>query len=104
MVALILLLPTGCLTAATSVVGAGGSAVGAFWDYQAAKKGELVIVTPPIEDYSKELQATAAAEVKAIADPCPRDTVNITACSAVVRLVIDYGSLRQRKRAAREKD
>ncbi len=54
--------------AATSVVGAGASAVGACWDYQGAKKGEPVIVTPPIEDYSKELQAATAAEMRAIAD------------------------------------
>ena len=49
--------------------------MGAYWDYKCAKKGEPVIVTPPIEDYSKELQA-AAAEMKAIPDPCPRDTAN----------------------------
>ena len=77
--------------------------MGAYWDYKGAKKGEPVIVTPPIEDYSKELQA-AAAEMKAIPDPCPRDTVNVVNCSAVKRMVIDYGDLRQRIRAAREKD
>ena len=99
-IAAILLLPTGCLTAATSVVGAGASA----WDYRGAEKGEPVIVTPPIEDYSKELQDAAAAEMKAIPGPCPRDTVNVSDCSALKRLVIDYGDLRQRIRAAREKD
>ena len=78
MVAFILLLPTGCLSAATSVVGAEGSAVGAFWGNQAAKKGGPVIVTLPIEDYSKELQAAAAAKVRAIGDPCSRDMVNVT--------------------------
>ena len=103
-IALILLLPTGCLTVAFSVVGAGASAVDAYFDYKGAKKGEPVIVTPPIEDYSKELQAAAAAEMKAIPDPCPRDTVNVVNCSAVKRMVIDYGDLRQRIRAAREKD
>ena len=35
-------------------------------------RSKPVIVTPPIEDYSKELQA-AAAEMKAIPDPCPRE-------------------------------
>ena len=78
--------------------------MGAYWDYQGAKKGEPVIVTPPIEAYSKELQAAAAAEMKAISDPCPRDTVIVANCSAVKRMVIDYGDLRQRIRAAREKD
>ena len=78
--------------------------MGAYWDYRGAEKGEPVIVTPPIEAYSKELQAAAAAEMKAIPGPCPRDTVNVTDCSAVKRMVIDYGDLRQRIRAAREKD
>ena len=77
--------------------------MGAYSDYKGAKRGEPVIVTPEIEDYSKELQA-AAAEMKAIPDPCPRDTVNVSGCSALKRLVIDYGDLRQRIRAAREKD
>ena len=63
--------------------------MGAFWDYQAAKKGEPVILTQPIKDYSKEMQAAAAAMVKAIADPCPRETVNVTAFSAIIRLVIN---------------
>ena len=92
------------MTVASSVVGAGASAVGAYYDYKGAEKGEPVIVTPPIEDYSKELQAAAAAEMKAIPDPCPRDTVNVSDCSALKRLVIDFGDLRQRIRAAREKD
>ena len=102
-IALILLLPTGCVTVASSVVGAGASAVGAYYDYKGAEKGEPVIVTPPIENYSKELQAAAAVDMKAIPDPCPRDTVNVSGCSALKRLVIDYGDLRQRIRAAREK-
>ena len=61
-------------------------------------------MTPPIEDYTKELQAAAAAEMKSLNGPCPRDTVNVTDCSAVKRMVIDYGDLRQRIRAAREED
>ena len=77
--------------------------MGAYSDYKGAKKGEPVIVTPPIEDYSKELQA-AAAEMKAIPDPCPRDTVMVAYCSAVKRMVIDYGDLRQWIIVVREKD
>tara|TARA_E500000331_G_scaffold47672_2_gene40467 strand:+ start:218 stop:346 length:129 start_codon:yes stop_codon:yes gene_type:complete len=42
--------------------------------------------------------------MKAIAYPCPRDTVNVTGFSGLKRLFIDYGDLRQRIRAAREKD
>ena len=65
------------------MVGAGASAVGAYWDYQGAKKGEPVIVTPPIKAYSKELQDAAAAEMRVIPDPCPRETVIVANCSAV---------------------
>ena len=86
------------------MVGAGASAVGAYHDYKGAEKGEPVIVAPPIEDYSKEPRPAAAAEMKSLNGPCPRDTVNVTNCSAVKRMVIDYGDLRQRIRGAREKD
>ena len=41
--------------------------------------------------------------MKAIPDPCQQDTVIVANCSAVV-IVIDYGDLRQRIIAAREKD
>ena len=37
--------------------------------------------------------------MKALNGPCPRDTVNVGNCSALKRLVIDYGDLRQRIRA-----
>ena len=94
-----LLLPTGRLTAAGSVVGTGASAVGAYWDYRGAKMGEPVIVTPPIEAYSNDVQAAAAAEMKALNAPCPRDTL-VDDCSVLRRMVIDYGDLRQRIRAA----
>ena len=60
-------------------------------------------MNPPIEGYSKKLQDAAAAEMKAIPGPYPRDTVNVTDCSAVKRMVIDYGDLRQRIRAAVKK-
>ncbi len=58
---------------------------------------------PLIGDYSKELQA-AVSEIRAIPGPCPRDTVIVANCSAVKPMVIDYGDLSQRIRAAREKD
>ena len=38
--------------------------MGAYSDFKGAKKGEPVIITPPIEDYSRHLQAAAAAELK----------------------------------------
>ena len=97
---MILLVPTGCVTVASSVVGAGASAVGAYYDYKGAKKGAPVIMTPPIEAYYK-VQDAAVAEMKSLNGPCPRDTVNVSDCSALKRLVIGYGDLRQRIRAAK---
>ena len=85
-----------------SVVSAGATAVGAYFDYKGAEKGEPTLVTPPIEAYSKELQDAAAEEMKALNGPCSRDTVNVSGCSALKRLVIDYGDLRQRIRAAKD--
>ena len=41
-------------------------------------------------------------EMKSLNGPCPQDTVNVSDCSALKRLVTDYGDLRQRIRAARE--
>ena len=88
-IALILLLPTGCLTVASSVAGAGASASAPTTILRGAEKGEPVIVTPPNETYSKGLQAAAAAEMKSLNGPCSRDTVNVSGCSALKRLVID---------------
>jgi hypothetical protein len=39
--------------------------------------------------------------MKAIPDPCSREMVVVTDRSALKRLVIDYGDLRQRIRAAK---
>ena len=37
----------GCLSVASSVVGASGPALGACFDYKGAEKGAPAIVTPP---------------------------------------------------------
>lgn len=101
-IALILLVPTGCVTVASSVVGAGASAVGAYWDYRGAEKGEPVIVTPPLEEYATAVQSAAAAEMASLPGPCPRDKVVVRGCSVMKRMVIDYGDLRRRIRAAKD--
>ena len=59
-------------------------------------------MTPPIDAYPKELQAAAAVDLKSLNGSCPRDTVDGSDCSALKRMVIDYGDLRQRIRAARK--
>ena len=99
---MICLIPlSGCVTVASSVGGAGASAVGAYFDYKSVEKGEAVIVTPPIVDYTSEIQTRAADEFEKLGPPCARDTVTEN-CSAVARFVMDYGTLRDKIRAAKE--
>jgi hypothetical protein len=66
-----------------------------------SEKGEAVVITPPIVNYSDEIQKTAASELQKIGEPCPRDVV-VRECSAIARLVIDYGDLRRKIRAAKD--
>ena len=95
------ILATGCVTAISSGVGAAASVTGAYFDYLTSEKGEAVIVTPPIVDYTSEIQTRAADEFDKLGPPCARDTVTEN-CSAVARFVMDYGTLRDKIRAAKE--
>jgi hypothetical protein len=95
------ILVTGCVTAVSSGVGAAASVTGAYFDYLTSEKGEAVIVTPPIVDYTSEIQTRAADEFEQLGPPCARDTVTEN-CSAVARFVMDYGTLRDKIRAAKE--
>ncbi len=56
------------------------------------------LIAPPVLDYSPEVQAHAADELEALGPACPRDAV-FGGCSAVKRLVLDYGWLREQVRA-----
>ncbi len=93
---------SGCVTVATSTVGAGASVAGAYFDYLTSEKGEPVIVTPPIVEYSKDIQSRAADELDKLSHACPRDVVTPD-CSALSRMIADYGTLRQKIRAAQQK-
>jgi len=95
----LLLLP-GCVTVATSVLGAGASVAGAFFDYKSAEKGEAVVVTPPLVEYSPTIMNQAAAELEFMRPPCARD-IAVGECSALSRMIIDYGELREKIRAAK---
>jgi len=97
---LAIILATGCATAVSSV-GAAASVAGAYFDYLTSEKGEAVIVTPPIVDYTSEIQTRAADEFDKLGPPCARDTVTEN-CSAVARFIMDYGTLRDKIRAAKE--
>ena len=90
---------TACVTETFSALGAAGSLGSAYFDYMAKEKGEPQIVTPDIEDYGKNVQAFAAEELRRLGPPCGRTDI-VKGCSVVHRMVIDYGDLRRRIRAA----
>lgn len=92
-----------CVTAISSVAGAGASMTGAYFDYLTSEKTDPIIVTPRLENYSDEFQALAANELGSRNAPCSRDVI-VVGCSAISRLVMDYGTLRKRIRAAKEKN
>ena len=102
LIGLCLLLPNGCVTVLTStasVIGAGASTAGAYFDYLTAEKAEGVIIVPPIQEYTPEFLGKAASESEYLKEPCRHDLVN-EKCSALGQMLIDYGVLRDKIRAA----
>ena len=101
LVIMCLIIPlSGCVTVVTSSVGAAASVTGAYFDYLTSEKGEAVIVTPPIVDYTGEVQSRAADEFEKLGPPCARDHLTEN-CSAAARFIMDYGTLRDKIRAAK---
>ena len=92
---------TGCVTETFSALGAAGSLGSAYFGYLAKEKGEPVVVTPDLEDYSEGVQALAADELRRLEPPCDRDGV-AKDCSVVHRMIIDYGDLRRRILASKD--
>ncbi len=84
-----------------SVISGAASVTGAYFDYKTSQKGEPIIVTPPITEYSEEVMSRAADELENAKNPCPRDLVTDN-CSVLSRMVIDYGDLRAKIRAAKK--
>jgi hypothetical protein len=98
-IGLCLILPSGCVTVASSIVGAGASATGAYFDYLTAEKAEGVVIVPLMQEYGTAVQSQAADELDLLKSPCPADIV-VPNCSALARMIIDYGVLRDKIRAA----
>ena len=92
---------TGCVTVASSLLSAGGSVASGYFSWLGAEKGEAVIVTPPIVEYDPKVQSRAADEFEKLGPPCARDTI-IANCSASARMIMDYGTLREQIRAAKD--
>ena len=71
--------------------------------YYDAEENEPASAALPIEAYVEELRDGVAAEIGAIVSLCLRDTLHLTHCSTMKRLIVGDSDLRQRIRAAREK-
>ena len=59
------------------------------------------IATPDLIPYETEVKQRAAQELREAGPPCPRDVV-IADCSAVHRMIKDYGLLRDQIRVLRK--
>ena len=84
-----------------SIVGAGASATGAYFDYLTAEKAEGVVIVPPMQEYTPEFLAKAAVETDFLKEPCLHDAP-LDDCSALGQMLIDYGVLRDKIRAAED--
>ena len=93
----------GCVTEIFSGVSAAGSVGSAYINYLAKEKGDPVVVTPDLEDYSDGVQAIASAELKRLEPPCSSIEV-VKECSVIHRMIIDYGDLRRKIRASKGND
>jgi len=102
-IAICLTLPGCSVGIISNLVTATASSTGAYYDYKTAQKAEPVIVVPKLRDYGTAVQHAAADEVDTLAPPCPRDIVT-PGCSALARMIIDYGVLRDQIRAAKADD
>lgn len=65
-----------------------------------AQDGIKPLVLPHLATYSDEFQDQAADELSELPLPCARDVVS-EGCSAIHRLVDDYGVLREKIRQSR---
>jgi hypothetical protein len=90
---LCLLLLPGCVVETFSAVSGVGSAASAYFDWKTAEQGEPVIVTPPVAEYTSDIMEKAAQELEFMKPPCPRDHAHEN-CSALTRMILDYGDLR----------
>ncbi len=99
---LVSLIPlTACVTTAFSGVGAIATGVGSYYDYKTYEKSQPNFVTPPLENYSKEIRNKAADEMDSLGVACPRAEI-IAGCSAVVTLINDYATLRRKVKEVKD--
>jgi len=101
----LILLP-GCgagISEIAAITSASASSAGAYFDYKTSEKAEPVIVTPPISEYNAEFMMRAALELEHLKPPCAVDEPS-DACSTLGRMIVDYGDLREKIKAAKGKD
>jgi hypothetical protein len=75
------------------------SITSAYFDYKTAEKGEPVIVSAPLQKYSRKFLDRAATETGVLKKPCVHNEPLSENCSAIGQMLIDYGVLRDKIRA-----
>lgn len=92
-----------CVVESFSAISGVSTVASAYWDYKTAKKTEPNLIVPPTVKYSAEFLAQAATELKYMKPPCVVDTPSAS-CSALGRMVLDYGNLRAKIDASKNPD
>lgn len=89
------------MTAGFSAISGVAGVGSAYFDYKTMEKTEPVVVSPDVVAYSEAVQSHAADELERLGQPCPRDSV-LADCSALARMILDYGKMRDQVRAVKE--
>ena len=92
-----------CVVESFSAVSGVATLGSAYWDYKTAEKAEPNLIVPPTVEYSADFMAQAATELEYMKPPCAADAPN-TLCSALGRMVLDYGNLRAKIDASKNPD
>ena len=89
-------------TAFSAISGVAGSA-SAYFDYKTSELAEPNLVTPPLENYDPVVLNHAADELDKLGAACPRTSIDGN-CSALVTLINDYKTLRNKIKAIKKDD
>ncbi len=89
-----------CVSTAFNAVSASAAATSAYFDFKTSEAAEPIIVAPDLVQYTPDVQDRAADELSNL-KPCSSDVV-FANCSAVARMVIDYGRMREQIRTIKQ--
>ena len=91
------------MTPVFSAVSATAGTASAYFDYKTSELTEPNLVTPPLENYDPVVLSHAADELDKLGAACPRTSIDDN-CSALVTLINDYKTLRDKIKAIKKDD